>query len=353
MGKIVLINVQKFLDEQYNEANQAPVLNMVAGKLNETIKVPVITKTKSGDISDPEVVKYEIGTKTIKKASRVEILFPEPALMVGGGIDFIGNKDRKGNALATDNRLIHIKKGSTEVNHFPRQPYMCIVPAQFNVPSIDNYGFTHPADRSNFIKMLAATQSLGSATQQAAGGANSGGLFGSGLLSKVSSSIVSGVVGASSTFFGDKGTLANSSATVPSILSGNGDPIKFFIQGQGTKSKGVFDENGYMDLQTLENDDAYLEINQANGQYGKYGKSMSPSQNNGFDDQTVYRGLGIGTISTANGNKKLPFLATPFSGSFPNLVINQDKINDLMKSGAPRLNVNSGDELKPMVFPET
>lgn len=54
-----------------------------------------------------------------------------------------------------------------------------------------------------------------------------------------------------------------------------------------------------------------MEINQANGEYGKYGKSMSPSQNVGFNGKAKYRALGLQSITNATGKEKIPALATP------------------------------------------
>ena len=240
-GKIVLVNIQKFLDNQFNDATVAPIINIVAGKLNETIKIPVIVKTKTGETSDPNIVKFEVGEHTIKKATSIEVFLPEPAIMIGGGIDFVSNSDRKGNAGADSNRLIQIIKGSTEPKHYPTNPYYCIVPTQWNVPSIDNYGWTHPSDRSNVIKTLMATQTIGSAASTGLSIANSGGLIGS-----AASAIGSSFIGTGQKYFGDKGTLANSAAINSSFLQGEGDPIKFFVQGDGATENGILDENGYL-----------------------------------------------------------------------------------------------------------
>lgn len=128
-GKIVLIDIQRYLDNNYNDGNQAPIINIVKGKINETIKIPKIKKNTTG-IYDPAVVEYEAVDYIIPKARNVEILFPEPAILIGGGVDFVGNSDRKGNASATNNVLIPIVKGSTKPKKFPENPYYCILPTQ-------------------------------------------------------------------------------------------------------------------------------------------------------------------------------------------------------------------------------
>lgn len=126
-----------------------------------------------------------------------------------------------------------------------------------------------------------ATQAIGSATQTGVGLAGSGGFLGS-----FASGIASGVIGLGQKFFGDKGTLANSTAVNASFLSGEGDPIKMFIQGDGAKTGSKLNRSGYLQITDLEAQGDYLEVNQANGQFGKYGKSMSPSQNHQFNELT-------------------------------------------------------------------
>lgn len=345
-GKILLVNIQKFLDNQFNDANEAPIINITAGKLNEEIKIPIIKQHRKKEISDPNVKNFEEGKKKIPMAHAVELFFPKPAILIGGGIDFVSNSDRSGLAPANLNRLIKVKEGTTTPSNYPTNPYYCILPTQFNIPSIDNYGFTHPADRSNVIKTLMATQSMGQIAQ-------TGLQLGGGLLGKAASAIGSAVIGQGQKHFGDKGTLANSGAINSSFLSGESDPIKFFIQGDA--EGGILDSAGQLNLKELTNQNDYLEVNQANGEFGKYGKPMSPSNNGQFDTKQYYRALGMKTFDL-NGDipDKLPFLNTPFAGKgYNGFRITKQKINALLSKGMPRQQINSGDILKPMLFPET
>ncbi len=348
LGKIVLVNVQKYLDNEFNESNQGPIINIINGKLNETITVPSFDKPSDRQPSDPNTKYISEKTVVIPKMSRVEILFPEPAIMIGG-IDFVANTDRTGNALADSNRLITPALASTNPKTLPIQPYYCIIPTQWNVPSIDNYGWTHPADRSNFIKTLSATQSLGStaATGLSLGASSS-------VIGTVAKAIGSATIGMAQKHFGDKGTLANSTAINSTFLSGDGDPIKFFIQGDGIADGSQIDKNGYLDVEQLDAQGDYMEVNQANGDFGKYGKAMSPSVNGNFDRTTYYRALGLSSIDILGKVKKVPAIATPFTtGKYSALKINDTKKNDYMLTGSMRLEINSGEILKPLVTPNT
>lgn len=107
-----------------------------------------------------------------------------------------------------------------------------------------------------------------------------------GIIPAAASAIGSGIIGLGQMFFGDKGTLANSTAITPQFLDGEGSPLKIFIQGDGRSSAGILDTDGYLNLQKLEDQDDFMEVNQANGQFGKFSKPMSPSQNNQFDSTT-------------------------------------------------------------------
>lgn len=343
-GKIMLVNVQRFLDNQFNDGNEAPIINIATGKLNEEIIIPSFKQQNKRQPADPSVKHIEAKTITTKKAHTIEILLPSPAVIIGGGFDFISNEERKGNASPAKDKRITVQKGSTKPKTFPINPFYAVLPTQWNIPSIDNYGFTHPADRSNVIKTLLATQAMGSVAQTGISAGTATGILGS-----ATSAIGSGIIGLGQKYFGDKGTLANSTAINSSFLSGEGDPIKFFIQGDGVGDK--LDADGYINLRELQGQNDYLEVNQANGEFGKYGKSMSPSNNGGFDTMTKYRAIGLDSIEIRAD--KIPALATPFAGSgYENLVITDKKIDDLLKTGAPRQNINSGDILKPMVFPE-
>jgi len=124
----------------------------------------------------------------VPQMRRVELLFPEPAILIGG-IDFVANIDRKGSALASENRLITPSGASTKPKTLAINPYYCILPTQWNIPSIDNYGFSHPADRSNVIKTLLATQTLGAGAQTGVSLGSSSGLLGKALSGIASTSI--------------------------------------------------------------------------------------------------------------------------------------------------------------------
>lgn len=128
-GKLILVNIQRYLDNQFNDATEAPIINIVAGKVNEEIDIPVIEKNKNG-IADPSIVKFTSEKKKIPAVVAAEIFFPSPTILIGGGIDFIGNSDRKGNALSDLNRLIPIEKAGTETLHYLKNPFYSIVPTQ-------------------------------------------------------------------------------------------------------------------------------------------------------------------------------------------------------------------------------
>ena len=103
----------------------------------------------------------------------------------------------------------------------------------------------------------------------------------------------------------------------------------------------------------------YLEVNQHNGQFGKYGKPMSPLQNDDFNTTKKFRGLGLSSMALKNKpiypTDNMPVLKTPFVNRlYPKLKIDETAINDYMKMGCPRANVNNTDNsLNPMLMPET
>ncbi len=150
-----------------------------------------------------------------------------------------------------------------------------------------------------------ATQSIGSLAQTGLSTGASTGLFGG-----ITSAIGSSLIGLGQKYFGDKGTLANSTAITASFASGESDPLKFFIQGDAPNSDGDMTDDGYLDLVNLRTEGDYMEVNQANGEFGKYGKSMSPSQNKGFDTTDYYRALGLDSIHL-DEIESIPVLATP------------------------------------------
>lgn len=247
--------------------------------------------------------------------------------------------------MLTDKKVIPTK-ANTKPKKYPENPYYSILPAQFNIFAIDNYGFTHPADPSNVAKVIGATQSLGSSANT---GLSIGGALG---LGGKASTIGTAVIGLAGKFFGDKGTLANSGAIVPKFVKSDSDGIKLFIQGDAATSGGKLDENGYLDLAGLKAQRDYMEINQANGEFGKYGKSMSPSLNSGFNSTTIYRALGIQQLKLQAD--RIPALATPFvTQEYSGLKINDDKIQDYLKFGSPRLEAFTGEVLSPLLTPET
>lgn len=173
------------------------------------------------------------------------------------------------------------------------------MPTQFAIPSLDNYGFSHYADASNTAKVIAATQSIGQVAQT---GLNLS-MFSHGL-----KGIGSAGIGLAQKLFGDKGTLANSGAIVPQAVKGSGDGLKFFIQGSsaGGLDTNPLDKDGYLNLQKLRDRDDYIEINQANGEFGKYGKPMSPASNDNFNSPYHFRALGASQIDHINRENKIP-----------------------------------------------
>lgn len=341
-AKIVLVNLVKYLSDQLDDDATAPTINIANGKMGETIQIPQLKKRdKDGDLGELEVEDFEIIDYKNEVPNVIEVLIPTTAAILGH--DQVNNKD--GTPL-TDYR-VKPTKASTNPKHFPINPLYAIMPTQFAIHSIDNYGFSHQNDVANAIKTLLATQSMGAIANTASSTAGSVGIIG-----KIGSAITSGVIGLSQKFFGDKGTLANSSALSSQYASSDGSVIKFFIQGDGASGDGStgLSNDGYLKLETLKNQHDYLEVNQGNGQFGKYGKSMSPSQNAGFNGTTIYRALNLETIKL--NEPTIPALATPFAtGIYQNLKINDDKINNFLSWGCVRQHITT-NALSPMIAPE-
>ncbi len=140
LGKIILVNLQRFLDNQFNDGNEAPIINIANGKLNEKITVPTFAEQNKREPYDPSITIVEEKEITIPKATTVEVFFPSPTVLIGGGIDLISNTRRDTDASPRYDRKIVIKKAGTEPKHYPINPYYCILPTQWKIPSIDNYG---------------------------------------------------------------------------------------------------------------------------------------------------------------------------------------------------------------------
>ncbi len=129
-GKIILVNIQRFLDNQFNDANEAPTINIANGQLNEKIIVPSFKVKDPKQPYDPNVVNITEKAITIPKASKIEIMLPMPTIGIGGMIDFVGNAERDKEAPQDKNRLIEALVASTKPKHFPINPYYCILPTQ-------------------------------------------------------------------------------------------------------------------------------------------------------------------------------------------------------------------------------
>lgn len=54
--------------------------------------------------------------------------------------------------------------------------------------------------------------------------------------------------------------------------------------------------NGYFDISQISTNNDYMELNQGNGEFGKYGKSMSPSMNGEFNHKNYIRGIGVNSM---------------------------------------------------------
>jgi hypothetical protein len=83
-GKIVLVNIQKYLDNLVNNANEAPIINIVAGKVNETIKVPKIKTKEARQLQDLSIDNFEEVDYIIPQVKYVELMLPNPAVGIGG-----------------------------------------------------------------------------------------------------------------------------------------------------------------------------------------------------------------------------------------------------------------------------
>lgn len=353
VSKIILVNLAKYLSNAEDNEKEV-IINYMNGKFGETIKLPYFKDAPKNQTYDPNVSKWEVVEVNNQIPKEVEMYFPKTLLQLGG-TSFIKNSEfHTKEALRRKNDIeIDIKEAHTEVEHFDVNDFYSIVPGQFKVPSIDNYGFTHPNDPANSIKTLLATQALGQSTEtaQATADEQSGGIGGlltlankalggrltalqnSKLGQVIASKGASTLVGFAQKYMGDKGTVANSTAVVPTISSNPGDPIKFFIQPQGMNEENehnyVF--NGMLDI-TMGRDD-YLEINQNNGEFGNIAKPMSPKQNGDFDNHNYYRALGANTIKGKTNT--IPALATPVG----DYISNKETLQKYLMFGVPRLNV--------------
>jgi hypothetical protein len=80
------------------------------------------------DMADPshqEIINYR---KEIPAAVFVEIMYPKPAIMIGGH-DFISNFDVK-TGSADKNFKMGVLNASTTPETFPINPHYCILPTQ-------------------------------------------------------------------------------------------------------------------------------------------------------------------------------------------------------------------------------
>lgn len=339
LGKLLLVDIKRLLDNQLNSADEGSIINIHHGKLGQIVNRPVVKDKDKTQTYEPEIEEiYEDPNKPnvqIPYAKTIEIFFPKPAIKVGG-LDFITDKsttiiDLEHKPAIRNYKIAKIEDASTKTRTFEQNPNYCIAPVQFKIPSVDNYGMTHPADASNAIKVLMATQSIGSVANNATSLLESGEKI-TGLASKIFGAGIS----LGQKMFGDKGTLANSTAITSTMVSGEGDAIKLFIQGDAWSETGdgnkVVSSNGEFNITQMKLNNDYLEINQANGEFGKYGKSMSPSVNGEFNKKNFIRGIGIDNIKY---DGILPFLSTPFSRQ-QGLIINDNKIKTYLSSGAPK-----------------
>ena len=160
LTKIVLVNLVKYLSNEFDDSDQAPTINVEIGKINETIKVPKLKHQDNFGMYDPALAEFELVEIHNEVPDTIEIMLPDPA--VYKGVDIIKNESDNQSPL-NDKRVEPIS-ASTKPENFPINPHYSILPAQFNIASIDNYGFTHPADSSNQIKVLNSMGSLGTMT---------------------------------------------------------------------------------------------------------------------------------------------------------------------------------------------
>lgn len=128
-GKIVLVNIQKMLDTQFNDSTESPTININIGKLGETVTIPQISQADgtSNIISDPNFKTISKKKITIAMPKTVEVLLPSPAMFIGGGFDFIANVE---NGSPAGDRYIETTKATTKTLVLPENPYYCIAPVQ-------------------------------------------------------------------------------------------------------------------------------------------------------------------------------------------------------------------------------
>lgn len=305
--KIVLVNIQKWLSDQLDDEEQAPTINFSILVDDEAIN-------NSG-------------------VNAIEVFFNKGFAL--SGIELI-----KKNADGTKRKLD--VKYSTKTQNFEEQKEYSIVPTQWQIGSIDNYGWTTQNDSSNTAKIISANSQLASATQTGASLTDPkktelGKAFG----------IISKSISPIQQFLGDKGGLANSTALIASYPESDSAALKMFIQPDGMKEMSFASrenplKGGIMDLSKFTAD--YMEINQATGSFGKFGKSMSPSANGEFNNPNVWRALGLNTL---NQGGQIPCLAVPrASDDYNDFQINDLKLENFLKFGIPRQRTG-GTNLKP------
>lgn len=337
LSKVVLQDIQAFLNNNFEDSTQGYYQNIRIGKYGQTVKVPKELFDKFDKLID-----YEAEDLVVETPKYLEIMLPEPNHLLG--ID----------AIDTDETKWKEPKYSVAPHTFSKNEYS-IQPIQFNIFAIDNYGVAHPNDMTNAIKALSFTAQLGSVISSSGTAASS---LGNNNIATGSSLISMGISGASK-FIGDARHLSSETAISTRFLEDENNLIKMFIQPDtNIDSFLATDINSSTDkYQTLQNTNTIVNIQGL----VKSGSALPNSDllvsivgkgGNNVGSGTKYNIVGGQSLKNLMGgsqykaNIKVPFLKAPYAtGAFK--ITNAD-IQDYLSIGVPRLNVDRGNKISPV-----
>ncbi len=345
-AKVVLMDFEAFLNRQFTDSTQGYYQNIRIGKYGTNIKVPKAELDKFNKLTSYEEEEYKVPTPKY-----FEWMLNEPAGYLGQ--DVINTEGNKWvNPLATLKPLT-----------LPTNPYYSIVPTQFDLWAVDNYGISHPSDMTNAIKAITFTKDLSNVI--ATGGQYGAKTGSQGNVLKSATTLISSGISSASKFFGDARELSSETAISSRFLESEGDLLKMFSQpitniyefaaGDITKVNDAFQTlinknsianiTGLLENQsTLPNPDIIIGI------------ADSVGTRNGLEGGTKYNILGSNSLINLSGNKQyrsnqvLPFLKAPYS-SDTNFKTQDSDITNYLAIGVPRHNINVGTKLAPPILP--
>lgn len=348
-GIVVLMEFNAFLNQNFEDSTQGYYSNIRQGKYGETIKVPMAIKDKFDNITD-----YKAEEITIPKPTYIEWMLNEPSGLLGlDAIDTNGNKWVDPTA-------------SLKPKTFPINETYSIVPTQFDLWAIDNYGIAHPGDMTNAIKAISFTKDISNvvATGAAYKGSSATSSAQKAAISNGASLITNGISGASK-FMGDARELSSETAITSSFLDGENTLLKMFIQPITERNawQGSDINNSTDAFQTLQNKNAIANItglleNQSTLPNADILVDFGTSVGTRFAGGTKYNIVGGSSLINLSGNKQykdnqvLPFLKAPYSVS-SNFKTTDNDIANYLSIGVPRRNINIGKKLAPPHTPRT